>query len=173
MENIINVIVDDNGCVLEYKEADVYTTAYIGKNGVTDDPKEGDMKTPLGIFDLGLVMGTHDSKEVKCNLPYIKIEDNMYFVEDVNSKYYNKLFIEGKDKKDWNVAEHLSDFKVQYEYLIEIKFNKDNIKGKGSARFLHCKNKDYTYGCISIDREDMKKIINKINKDTKINIFKK
>ena len=173
MENVINVIVDEEGCVLEYPEADVYTTAYIGKNGVTDDPKEGAMMTPLGTFDLGLVMGMHDPEEVKCELPYIKIEDNMYLVDDVNSKYYNQLFIEGTEEKDFESAEHLSDYKVQYEYLIEIKSNPNNIKGKGSAIFLHCKNKDYTYGCVSIDREDMQKIISTINKDTKIKISKK
>lgn len=170
-ENLINVIVDDNNiATLEFKKANIKTNAYIGKNGVTTEKEEGDLKTPLGEFPLGIIMGMHDN--VKCNLPYYKINSDMYFVDDINSKYYNKLYI-NDNNKDWKTAEHLIDFKIQYEYLIEIKANPNNIKGKGSAIFLHCKNKDYTYGCVAIDKVNMKKIIENIDKNTKIRIIKK
>ena len=170
-ENLIRITIKNDDITLEYKKANIQTKAYIGKNGYTKNKKEKDKKTPLGLFEIGLVMGMHDN--VKCKLPYQKIENNMYFVDDINSKYYNQLFIDNNNySKDWNSAEHLIEYKQQYEYLIEIKFNKDNIKGKGSAIFLHCKNKDYTYGCVSIDKYNMKKIVETIDKDTKILIEK-
>ena len=53
-------------------------------------------------------------------------------------------------------------------YAIEIKTNPDNIKGKGSAIFLHCKRKEYTAGCVAIEKEDMEKLIGMIDLDTKI-----
>ena len=59
----------------------------------------------------------------------------------------------------------------QYEYAIEIKTNPNNIKGKGSAIFLHCSNNTPTSGCIAIDREEMKKVLKIIDGDTIITIL--
>lgn len=95
----------------------------------------------------------------------------MYWVDDANSKYYNKLVNIFDVNKDWNSAEHLIDYPIQYEYLIEIKTNPNNIPGKGSAIFLHCTNNLPTAGCIAIDRESMKKIIENLEYNTKIEII--
>ena len=92
----------------------------------------------------------------------------MYYIDDPNSKYYNKLVNITKVKKDWTSAEHLIDFPTQYEYLIEIKSNPNNIPNKGSAIFLHCTKNPSTQGCISIHTTFMKKIIMLVNKNTKI-----
>ena len=50
-------------------------------------------------------------------------------------------------EKDWNSAEHLVDYPVQYEYLVEIKSNPLNVSGKGSAIFLHCSNNNARCQC--------------------------
>ncbi len=97
----------------------------------------------------------------------------MYWVDDVNSKYYNQLVNIKEVEKDWERAEHLIEYKTQYEYLIEIKTNPNNIPNKGSAIFLHCTNNTPTAGCISIDTQIMKKIIENISKNTKILICDK
>ena len=47
----------------------------------------------------------------------------MYWIDDSKSKYYNKLVDITKTKKDWNSAEHLIDYPIEYEYLVEIKTN--------------------------------------------------
>lgn len=170
MDDIIIVIVDsNNNAILEYPKANIKTKAIIGKNGVTNDKCEGDMKTPLGEFDLGFVMGIHD---LELNVPYTKIDENMYLVDDINSKYYNQLFNMKTDVKDWNSAEHFIDYSNFYEYLVEIKSNPDNIKGKGSAIFLHCACGKYTHGCVSIPREEMFKLVQNITNKTKIKIVK-
>ena len=59
-----------------------------------------------------------------------------------------------------------------YEYLIEIKNNPKNIPGNGSAIFLHCSNKKATTGCIAIDRNIMKKVVEVINLGTMVEIIK-
>ncbi|MDE5831152.1 MAG: hypothetical protein K2H53_06060 [Clostridia bacterium] len=56
----------------------------------------------------------------------------MYWVDDPKSKYYNQLVNIKNIEKDWDSAEHLIDYPVQYEYLIEIKTNPNCIPGKGS-----------------------------------------
>jgi L,D-peptidoglycan transpeptidase YkuD (ErfK/YbiS/YcfS/YnhG family) len=46
------------------------------------------------------------------------------------------------------------------------------IKNKGSAIFMHVANNNYTptKGCIALSKIDLLKILNKINKRTKIKI---
>jgi L,D-peptidoglycan transpeptidase YkuD (ErfK/YbiS/YcfS/YnhG family) len=95
----------------------------------------------------------------------------MYWVDDFKSKYYNQLVDITRVEKDWTSAEHLIDYPIQYEYLIEIKTNPQNIAKKGSAIFLHCSNNEPTAGCVAINSMDMKKIVENIDKNTKIKIY--
>ena len=148
----------------------------IGENGVSEYPYEGSMKTPLGTFKLGIAFGMHD---LNISYPYVKINDNLYWVDDENSKYYNKLvslsqkidnfnypYVVSLNNNDFVSAEHLIDYPKQYEYAIYIEYNIDgekylNGKGKGSAIFMHCLgDKGYTGGCIAISKEDMIFILN-------------
>lgn len=143
------------------------TTAFIGKNGMTLRKIEGDGKTPIGKYKLGIAFGTHDIS-LNDSVKYIKINENLYWVDDINSKYYNQLVDIGKVQKDWISAEHLIDYKVEYEYGIEIKTNPHNIKNKGSAIFLHCSTDNPTAGCIAVKKEAMIEILKNIKQDTLI-----
>ena len=95
----------------------------------------------------------------------------MYWVDDANSKYYNQLVNIKETERDWETAEHLIEYKIQYEYLIEIKTNPNNIPKRGSAIFLHCTNNTPTAGCISTNSKVVKQIIQNISKETKIIIY--
>ena len=171
MENKIYVLVtEDNTAIFKFPKYNIETIAYIGRNGVTNIKKEGDGKTPLGEFELGIALGTHPREEIQIDTNYKQITTNMYWVDDPTSKFYNKLVDSLSIKKDWCSAEHLIDYPIQYEYLIEIKTNPKNIAGNGSAIFLHCSNNTPTAGCIAIDRKTMKSIIESIDKQTKITI---
>lgn len=110
------------------------TNGYIGKNGVTEDKSEGDIKTPLGCFSFGLAFGRPDNPGTK--LPYRKLDQSDYWVDDPKSRYYNKLVNTANAEKDWNSAEHLYTEPV-YEYAVLINHNKDCVPGKGSAVFFH------------------------------------
>lgn len=163
----------ENKAILKFPKCSIEADAYIGKNGVTSNKNEGDGKTPLGEFTLGVILGTHSKVENKNKLNYMKITKNMYWVDDSKSKYYNQLVDILEVEKDWDSAEHLIDYPMQYEYLIEIKTNSENIKRKGSAIFLHCTNHKPTAGCIAVDTEIMRKIVENIDKQTRIVICKK
>ena len=144
--------------------------AYIGEKGITYNKIEGDKKTPAGIFKFGVAFGTEDNIMINKAIKYIKINNNLYWVDDVNSKDYNKLVNISKQEKDFISAEHLIDYKTQYKYGIEIKTNPKNIRGKGSAIFLHCTNLKPTAGCIAINESDLKKVLSIIDSDTLIKI---
>lgn len=145
------------------------TQGYIGKNGL-GKLQEGDMKTPIGEFELGIAFGTHSN--VKTKLEYYTLDENMYWVCDSNSKYYNEFVDETKIKSDWDNSknEHLIEEDIAYEYAIEIKYNKEKISEKGSAIFLHCIKNGPTAGCVSISKDSMKFVIENINRDTRIYI---
>ena len=173
-DNKIYVDITKEKTTLKFPKCNIETNVYIGENGWTSGKKEGDGKTPLGEFELGIFLGMHSKEEVQkqTNLEYNKIDENMYWVDDINSKYYNQLVDITKVQKDWNSAEHLIDYPIQYEYLIDIKTNPKNIPGKGSAVFLHCTNDKPTKGCIAVKKEVMERIIKCIDGNTKIIIRK-
>ena len=171
IDNKITVLINSNNITLKFPKCGIETSAFIGKNGATTDKLEGDDCTPIGEFSIGLLLGTH-TKICNPNYNYSQINPNMYWVDDCNSRYYNQLVDITKTQKDWKSSEHLIDFPIQYEYLLEIKSNPNNVPCKGSAIFLHCSNNTATHGCVAINRNDMHTLVNNIDANTKIEIKK-
>ena len=143
----------------------------VGKKGLTKIKKEGDFKTPIGIFELGDIYYRPD--KVQKPVSKIKtriIKKNMGWCDDPNSKHYNKLI---KIKKKFQGRfEKLFRKDNKYDLLILIKYNYTNIiKNKGSAIFLHL-TQDYstTKGCIALKKKDFLILIKLIDKNTKIKI---
>ena len=171
IDNKITVLINSNNITLKFPKCSIETSAFIGKNGATTDKLEGDDCTPIGEFSIGLLLGTH-TKICNPNYNYSQINPNMYWVDDCNSRYYNQLVDTTKTQKDWKSSEHLIDFPIQYEFLLEIKSNPNNVPCKGSAIFLHCSNNTATHGCVAINRNDMCTLVNNIDANTKIEIKK-
>lgn len=132
------------------------TAGHTGKNGVTKSKKEGDGKTPAGLFSLPGAFGLKD--DPGCLLPYRKVGEESYWVDDPDSAYYNQ-WAEGVQNKDWNSAEHLQDYPKQYAYAVVIGYNIDPIvSGNGSAIFLHCGGNP-TSGCVSLSQDELVKLM--------------
>ena len=137
----------------------------IGKSGVSQSKKEGDLTTPKGLFGLGLLYYRKDKiKLLKC-----KIKKSMGWCDDGRSKKYNQeIYFPFKYG-----AEKLYRKDRIYDIFINIKYNQlPIVKGKGSAIFLHLSNKKYkpTSGCVAIQKKDFLKILPLINNKTKISI---
>ena len=140
-----------------------------GKKGATFNKIEGDLKTPKGTYSIGSLFYRKD-KVVKFStkLKKIPIKKNMYWCNDINSKYYNKLITSPKKGKH----EKMFRDDGKYDFIIIINYNtKKIIKNKGSAIFLHLTH-DYkkTEGCIAIKRNDMMVLLKLVNEKTKIKI---
>lgn len=165
--------------VLSFKN--IICKAWLGKNGTAVDKIEGDLKTPVGRFDLGIVMGFHNKEEIQIDnrIEYIKITDSMYWDCHPDSKTYNKLIdimkIDNNIMNFYSInlkdSEHLIDYPVEYEYAIEIKTNPRQVAKKGSAIFLHCYNNKPTKGCVAIERENLANLLKLINFKTEISIL--
>ena len=144
----------------------------IGKNGTTANKKEGDKKTPKGLFEIDKLYFRKDRlKKPETKLKCVSIEKKMGWCDDVKSKKkYNKLV--SLEKKNNFKHEKMYRKSSNYDLLIPIKFNFKKPKlGKGSAIFIHI-TKDFkpTAGCIALKKADLLILIKLINKNTKIRI---
>ena len=162
--------------ILKNKESLIYKDfifrCSIGKAGRTKNKKEGDKKTPKGIFTLGNLFYRYDKKrKPETKLKCTKIKKEMGWCDDKNSiNNYNKLI---KVKKNYKFSyEQLFRKSSEYDYLIPINYNtRKPIAAKGSAIFIHLsKNYKKTLGCISLIEKDFLILVKIINKDTKIKI---
>ncbi len=149
----------------------ISTKGFVGKNGITDNKREGDGKTPSGVYSLGTGFGIASNPGV--NINYRKVTNNDYWVDDPNSKYYNQWVDITKVQKDWNSAEHLYAYKTAYKYGVVINYNTENIvPGKGSAIFLHNSTGSYTAGCVSVSESNLVNIMKRLTQNSKIVIAK-
>jgi len=130
----------------------------IGEKGFAPvgDKREGDGKSPSGVFPLGMAFGYDPSVDTK--MPYRQATEDDFWVDDANSEDYNE-WVKGKpNAASWEKMRRDDD---QYKYGVVIEYNMDPIvKGKGSAIFLHVwKDGEATLGCVSMCEEMILKIL--------------
>ena len=143
----------------------------IGKKGSTIKKKEGDLKTPKGIFEIGNLYYREDRlKKPSTSLKTNVIGKKMGWCNDVSyPKKYNKQIKVNKKI----THEKLNRKDSKYDLLIPVKYNFKKPKiGKGSAIFIHLTN-NYrpTAGCIALKKNDLLILLKLINRNTKIRIY--
>ena len=133
---------------------------------VTPQPikKEGDGKSPAGVFPLISSFGYEDHQ---FSLPYLKSSLEDICVDDINSSLYNNIVkIPQIIPKSFEYM-HRDD--SQYRLGIVIAYNPSKIKQRGSCIFLHVQKElnHPTAGCTSMAYEDLNKILNWLDADKK------
>lgn len=122
----------------------------VGKNGVAwgvgftqlDLPgpvkREGDLRTPAGIFSIGPAFGFEEPAKQSFKMPYLQLTDNTMCVNDQNSKFYNMIINTAQiDKPDWKSSQQMRKIE-QYRLGAVINYNDDPpIRGAGSCTFMH------------------------------------
>ncbi|MFV5693762.1 L,D-transpeptidase family protein [Flavobacterium sp. LT1R49] len=131
----------------------------IGKNGFAppDNKREGDGKSPTGIFRLGKLY-TYE-KQLNTLLENQQTTKEDKWIDDPNSEDYNRYVKGATDAKSY---ENLLLKTDAYKYCMVIEYNTNPIiKGKGSAIFFHLavKKPSFTAGCVAIDEENMKLMV--------------
>ena len=139
---------------------------YVGKNGI-DKEKEGDQKTPTGVFSFMKAFGIKDNPGAK--LPYIKLDPYLYWCED--EPWYNTM-VDVRENPHNCTGVHLISYAPQYHYVLALNYNPRCIFGKGSAIFLHCiGDKPYIGGCVAVSENDMVRILQSVDEGAKICIY--
>jgi L,D-peptidoglycan transpeptidase YkuD (ErfK/YbiS/YcfS/YnhG family) len=134
-----------------------------GKNGFAlyNEKMEGDGKSPTGVFEVGKAFGYAD--DIPHNIDFITLNENHYWDSDSKSATYNQLLTE---KPATSLMEVMRRKDHLYKYGIIIEYNtKQAIPEKGSAIFLHVQRRKaaYTSGCISMEEEDIIRLIEWLN----------
>ena len=142
----------------------------LGKAGIGRKIKEGDNITPKGTYKIIKIYYRKDRiKELVSQIKLIKIKKNMGWCDDPKSKKYNQLiYLPTKYSH-----EKLYRRDNIYDLIVVLNYNiKPIIKNKGSAIFIHIARKNYkkTSGCIALKKNNLMKLVLKIQKNIKIKI---
>ena len=149
----------------------------VGKNGLAwsdsagmkpeNAPKrEGDGRSPAGIFRLTSAFGSSDKPDW-IKLPYTKLIGTTECVDDSKSNYYNTIVDRLRiGNVDWNSSEKMLSVGAPYDLGVFVAYNSTPpIAEKGSCIFLHIWKSDSTgtAGCTAMERPHIETILRRLD----------
>jgi D-alanyl-D-alanine dipeptidase len=128
--------------------------------------KEGDGKAPAGIFPLGPAFGYAARAPADWKMPYLPLTPTTDCVDDVHSRYYNRVLDRSAVTPDWKSAEHMRDAGEAYQWGLNIDYNTPNPHPQaGSCVFMHIWAGPGipTVGCTAMPEQEIKIILAWLN----------
>lgn len=126
--------------------------AWLGGDGTSPVKREGDRRTPTGIFGfLPTMYGLSPSPGVRYR--YHRIVCGDWWVEDPASPYYNRFrHVRCGSKPPFRTtSEDLSRSPTAYQHLAVVDYNTSPaVPGRGSGIFFHVSTGRPTLGCVSL-----------------------
>jgi len=117
----------------------------LGLHNLSDLPnipvkKEGDSRSPAGVFNLSSVFGYNLPEQMKeLKMPYFNLSEMVECIDDADSKYYNRLISKDKIEElkavDWNSSEKMSAAGIYYELGVVVDHNINSEKALALASF--------------------------------------
>ena len=134
-------------------------TAVIGRVGFAPagEKREGDGRTPSGVYWLGPAFGYAPHGETKLN--YRQATDHDFWVDDPQSGQYNRWVSNVPKAKSFERMKRDDDL---YKYGVIIDYNSDPVvPGHGSAIFLHVWRSfdSPTSGCVAVSEPNMVRLL--------------
>ena len=125
--------------------------------------KEGDGRSPAGIFALSSAFGyAEQSKIGALGLPYVQAVSTLECVDDVKSAHYNQIL----DRKsirnpDWKSSEQMRRQDDLYRLGVVVDHNAKREAGCGSCIFLHIWDGagKGTAGCTAMEAAKMEEVL--------------
>jgi len=138
----------------------------VGFDGVSREgphKREGDGKSPAGIFPLDTLFGFAPPDSIQgLKLPYVQLLPTTDCVDDTASAHYNTVVDRASTTQvDWKSAEHLREV-GQYAVGVIVGYNAPRpIKGRGSCIFLHiwAGPASHTAGCTAFPEAKVRAIM--------------
>lgn len=146
--------------------------AGIGRKGFANpgEKREGDLKSPSGLFRLGQLFCYDNSVSTK--MPFIQTTAEDKWIDDPESPDYNRLVRGATSAKSWENMKLTSN---EYYYCMVIEYNfYPVVKGMGSAIFLHLslgENPNSGAGCVIIRQKDMEWLLKWMTPDSNPSIL--
>jgi L,D-peptidoglycan transpeptidase YkuD (ErfK/YbiS/YcfS/YnhG family) len=124
--------------------------------------REGDGKSPAGVFDLRLATGYAAGPPPGTKLRYRTATPTLRCVDDKASAFYNQLVDEAQVQKDWSSAEDMRRPDDLYRLVVWVGHNDAPVEVPGgSCIFLHLRASATatTAGCTAFDTVPMEALI--------------
>jgi D-alanyl-D-alanine dipeptidase len=112
----------------------------LGAPASRDGPlkREGDGRSPAGVFALGAAHGYAPASELRLHVPYAQATPAHHCVDDPRSAHYNRIVSSAEVATDWRSSERMRRDDDGYELAIEIEHNHTPVTAAhGSCIFLH------------------------------------
>ncbi len=134
--------------------------------------KEGDGKSPAGVFTLSSAFGTEpvgDIKKSGLKLPYLHLSSMIECVDDTKSTNYNRIVVRTQHAQpDWTSSEKMAEYAKEYHLGVVVDHNTNPRKqGDGSCIFIHIWKNDQTgtSGCTAMESKNMEKLVSWLDPD--------
>lgn len=162
-----------SGLHANWKKIGTLIPIVIGKNGLAkqvSDPssiafpikKEGDLRTPLGIFPISFSFGIMSADKNISSLPWQQLTSDIECVDDPNSRYYNRIVNHRNIiSSDWRSSEKMMQEPL-YKLGAFIAYNtQPTYPGAGSCIFLHVwrNARTGTAGCLAMDEKNLRVVL--------------
>jgi hypothetical protein len=129
--------------------------------------REGDGKSPAGIFGLGTAFGDASQPLPGLKTPYLQLTPSIECVDDSNSKYYNRVVDRSTVDPDWKSSEHMLSVGEAYRWGIVVGHNGGDmmanppLPGRGSCVFLHIWSGSTrgTAGCTAMPQDQLETLL--------------
>ncbi len=134
----------------------------------SSDPikREGDHKSPAGIFRLGDAFGYAASEPAGWKMKYISLSPSTDCVDDSRSRFYNQVVDSSTVSPDWKSSEHMRDAGEAYRWGLVIQHNAHPVRPEdGSCVFMHIWGGpgDGTEGCTAMPEPQVISILGWLN----------
>jgi len=131
--------------------------------------KEGDGKSPAGVFALTSAFGFEEAG-AGLRLPYVRLADMLECVDDPSSRHYNRLVDRSEiASPDWKSSEKMREIE-EYVWGVVVAQNSEPVEpGAGSCIFLHAWSgpEGATVGCTAMPTERIRELVHWLDPDTK------
>ncbi len=131
--------------------------------------KEGDWRSPAGVFGIGGVWGTDESIRKNPKLPYRQVTARDLWVEDPSSPKYNQNVILDHDPAtDWEKKQQMKQNDPAHAIKLFIAHNAPPkaVPGKGSSIFFHIwrgGGSKPTAGCTTMEETKLRWLIAQVD----------
>ena len=138
------------------------------RSGSDPVKREGDGKSPAGVFALGTAFGYASDPLQGLKVPYLNLTPSIECVDDPGSKHYNRIVDRSVVAPDWNSSEHMRDAGEAYRWGVVIDHNGTVTgdtnapePGGGSCVFLHIwhSHDEGTAGCTAMSQTELENLL--------------
>jgi L,D-peptidoglycan transpeptidase YkuD (ErfK/YbiS/YcfS/YnhG family) len=127
--------------------------------------REGDGRSPAGMFAIGPSFGYADAAPVGMRGHYTAVTATWRCIDDPHSHYYGQIVDQVGVSADWSSAEDLRRDDELYRRVVEIRHNPDHSPDRGSCIFLHVWSgpDSTTIGCTAMALPDLERLMSSLD----------